>query len=240
MIIAAADANNHHVLVGHHRRYYGLVDAARTMIQRGDLGKLLAVNGQWTVLKADTYFEPDWRKKKEAGPVLINLVHELDTLRYICGEISSISAETSSMVRGHDAEETAALLIRFDNGALGTFLMSDAAPSPWAWEFATGENPAFPGHYENVCRFMGTNAALEFPNLKIWRYVDSERGWHFAMRPQDISIPLGDAFAHQCAHFCAVVRGEEQPRITAEDATRSLAATVAVFDAMETGRRITL
>lgn len=239
-IVAQAKVSGRHVLVGHHRRYYPSVDRAREIVRGGDLGRLVALNGQWTTLKPDSYFEPAWRRQREAGPVLTNLVHEMDALRYICGEISCISAETSRVARGHEAEDTAAILIRFEGGALGTFLLSDVAPSPWTWEFATGENPAFPQHHENVCRFMGTEAALEFPNLKIWRYGDRERGWNFAMRPQDISLPLGDAFATQCVHFCAVVEGEEPPRVTAEDATKSLAATLAVFEAMETGRRVML
>ena len=87
---------------------------------------------------------------------------------------------------------------------------------------------------------MGTEAALEFPNLRLWRYDEGERGWNFAMQPQDIPLPLGDAFANQCAHFCAVINGKEQPRITAEEATKSLAATVAVFAAMESGRKVML
>jgi predicted dehydrogenase len=237
-IVAQAKVSGRHVLVGHHRRYYTLVDRAREIVRGGELGRLVALNGQWTTLKPDSYFEPAWRRQRKAGPVLTNLVHELDVLRYICGEITSISAETSGVVRGHEAEETVAILIRFDGGALGTFLLSDVAPSPWTWEFATGENPAFPQHHQNVCRFMGTEAALEFPNLRIWHYGDGERGWNFAMRPQDISVPLGDAFATQCAHFCAVIKGEEPPRVSAEDAMKSLAATLAVFEAMDTGRRV--
>jgi predicted dehydrogenase len=239
-IIAKAKACGRHVLVGHHRRYYPLVDKARAIIRGGEIGRLVALNGQWTALKPDSYYEPEWRKVRKAGPVLTNLIHEIDLLRYICGEIASITAETSSLIRGHEAEETAAILLRLENGALGTFLLSDAAPSPWTWEFATGENPVFPQHHQNACRFMGTEAALEFPNLKLWRYDEGERGWNFVMRPRDIPLPLGDAFVNQCAHFCAVINGEEEPRISAEDATRTLAATVAVFEAMETGRKVML
>jgi predicted dehydrogenase len=239
-IIAQAKACRRHVLVGHHRRYYPLVDKARAIIRGGEIGRLVAMNGQWTALKPDSYFEPEWRKVRKAGPILTNLIHEIDLLRYICGEIASVTAETSSLIRGHEAEDTAAILLRFENGALATFLLSDAAPSPWTWEFATGENPAFPQHHQNACRFMGAEAALEFPNLKLWRYDDGERGWNFVMKPQDIPLSLGGAFANQCAHFCAVINGEEDPRISAEDATKSLAATVAVFEAMETGRKVVL
>ncbi|MHA1553438.1 MAG: Gfo/Idh/MocA family protein [Alphaproteobacteria bacterium] len=235
-----ARKSGRHVLVGHHRRYNGAVNTTRQAVQSGQLGNLVAVTGQWTALKPDSYFKPEWRRKSEAGPVLTNLVHEIDTLRTVCGDITGISAVTSNAARGHEAEDTVALLMQFAKGALGTFLLSDVTPSPWTWEFATGENPVFPQHHQNVIRFMGTEAALEFPNLRIWRHADGERGWHHLVTPHNVPFSLGDAFAAQCAHFCAVISGEEQPRVTAEDATRSLAATVAVFEAMDTARQVKL
>ena len=239
-IAATAQAAGRRVLVGHHRRYYALVHRAREIVRGGMLGQLVGVTGQWTALKAASYFEPSWRHFRPAGPVLTNLIHELDTLRYVCGEISSVAAETAGQVRGHQKEETAALTMRFANGALGSFLLSDATPSPWTWESATGENPVFPAAHRNVYRFMGSDAALEFPNLRIWRYRPGEEGWNHPLESEDIVLPLGDAFASQCAHFCAVIRGREKPRITAEDATGTLAVTLAVFTAMESGRRVML
>lgn len=239
-IAAKSQAAGRRVLVGHHRRYYALVHKAREIVRGGTLGQLVGVTGQWTVLKPESYFKPIWRQFRPAGPVLTNLVHELDTLRYVCGEISTVSAETAGGVRGHEKEETAVLAMRFANGALGSFLMSDAAPSPWAWELATGENPAFPPAGRNVYRFMGSAAALEFPNLKIWRYRPGEEGWNHTLESEEIALPLGDAFASQCAHFCAVIRGREEARVSAEDATGTLAAALAVFAAMERGRRAML
>lgn len=238
-LIVKSAATGLHVLVGHHRRYYPMVHKARELVQSEALGELVAVTGQWTVQKADAYFMPDWRKTREAGPVLTNLIHEMDTLRFICGEVASISAETSS-IRGFTKEDAAALTVRFENGALGSFLLSDATPSPWAWEFATGENPAFPRSGLNACRFMGTKACLDFPNLTLWQHAPGEAGWNHLMEPTEMPMPLGDAFAAQCAHFCAVIRGDETPRITAQDATKTLQATLAVFEAAESGKRALL
>ncbi len=60
------------------------------------------------------------------------------------------------------------------------------------------------------------------------------------MTAQTIEADLGDAFAAQCRHFCAVIAGEATPLATAADATRSLQATLAVFAAAESGKRIDL
>lgn len=239
-IIAKSETADRHVLVGHQRRYYGLVHKTRELVQGGGLGRFLSVNGQWTVKKANDYYDADWRKERAAGPVLTNLIHEIDCLRYICGEITSISAETSNGVLGYEKEDVAACVMRFENGGLGTFLLSDQSPSPWGWELGTGENPAFPPTGMNCCRFMGTEAALEFPNLILWRHQDGPTSWDHLIDSTTIPIPFEDAYIAQCQHFSAVIRGDETPRITARDGANTLRATLAVLEAAETGQRIVL
>lgn len=239
-IIAKSAKTGRHVLVGHHRRYYRQVDRAREIVRSGQLGKLVAVSGQWGVRKHENYYTPAWRRKWEAGPILTNLIHEMDSLRYICGEVTSISAETSNAVEKFEKEDSAALVMRFECGALGTFVLSDRVSSPWAWEFATGENPLYPGSAQNVVRFMGTDASLDFPNLVLWRHAGDSNTWKDEISSFPETLKLGDAFISQIEHFSAVIRGDEKPRITAEDATKSLRATLSVYEAARNGRRVTL
>ena len=239
-IIASAENVSREVLVGHHRRYYGNIDKTRELIRKGALGKLIGVNGMWTVRKADSYFEPEWRRLRSSGPVLINLIHEIDTLRYVCGDLVSLSAKVSRGLRDHPKEETAAVLMEFEGGALGTFLISDATPSPWTWEQAIGENPSFPKTSQNVYRFTGSEASLDFPNLVLWKHGKGSPDWFNEISPQSIEMKLEDAYAAQCRHFCAVIAGREKPQITAMDAVRTLEATLAVFEASEKGTRIDL
>ena len=238
-ILCAAEKASRHVLVGHHRRYYSVTQKARQLVRDGVLGQLVGVSGQWTTRKADAYFAPTWRQQRASGPGLINLIHEIDTLRYICGEISSISARVQRGIRDHPKEETAAVLITFQSGALGTFLLSDVTPSPWTWEQATGENPNFPSSGQNVYRFVGSDRALDFPNLTLWN-PDGKADWNHPLRPESLPIELDDAFQAQCRHLCAVIQDEEDPRVTAAAAARTLAATLAVFDSEKTGKQVNL
>lgn len=239
-IAGRAEATGIPVLVGHHRRYAPQLDKAREVVRSGGLGRLVAVTGQWTTRKDDAYFNPDWRRRRTAGPVLTNLVHDMDALRYICGEVESVSAELSHAVMNEEKEDAAAVLLRFGNGALGTFVLSDRTVSPWTWEFGTGETPFYPRTGQNCMRFMGTEASMEFPNLTIWRHDSEPRDWHHVMSAQTVPQETGDAFAGQLAHFCAVIGEGATPRITARDAMETLRATLAVFEAAETGCRVVL
>jgi len=235
-----AAQQNCYVLVGHQRRYYPCAAEARTIIQSGQIGTLLGVTGQWTTKKDDDYYAPEWRRDVKAGPILTNLIHEFDLLRFICGDITSVSAELTRHDQNFDKEDAVAISLKFANQAVGTFFLSDRTPSPWTWEMALGESERFPKTGQNAIRFMGSKGALEFPNLVLWTYPEGTGDWRNETKPQHIETPFIDAYIAQCTHLCAVVRGEETPIIDAENGAKSLAATLAAATSAETGNRITL
>nr|WP_234900496.1 Gfo/Idh/MocA family oxidoreductase [Rhizobium skierniewicense] len=161
------------------------------------------LNVIWALLKPASYFKPDWRRRIGAGPILTNLVHDIDLLRFICGEISSVTAQTRASARSHEVEDTVAVLLAFDSGALGTLIGCDASPSPWSWDLNSGENPLFPISRENSYRFFGTEGSLEFPDLHLWRYrVDGEAGWTQPISREGRVVQADtDAYRLQFRHF---------------------------------------
>lgn len=238
-VIQRSSDTGREVLVGHHRRYYGRVEKARELIQNGTIGQLVAVSGQWTMKKHDTYYDSDWRRQWKAGPILTNLIHDMDSLRYLCGEVAEVVARANSQVLGFEKEDTAAAIITFRSGVLGTFLISDQTASPWSWERATGENAAFPPTGQNAVRFMGTKASLEFPNLTLWHHNGQPCDWLHTMQSQPIETELEDAYCRQLDHFADVIEGRASPRASASDATETLKATLAVLESSRHGQSVT-
>ncbi len=142
------------LLVGHHRRYNPIIAKAREIVQGGGIGRLTAVTALWLLQKPAAYFDVRWRVETAGGgPILINLVHDIDDLRFICGEIASIQAMTTNGARGHAVEDTAAIALRFAGGALGTITVSDAVAAPWSWELTSGEAAMYPQRPENCYLF---------------------------------------------------------------------------------------
>ena len=192
------------------------------------------------IQKPDNYFDVGWRTEPAGGgPILINLVHDIDDLRFICGEIASVQAMTANVARGFAVEDTAAISLRFAGGALGTVTLSDAVAAPWSWELTSGEAPNYPQRPENCYLFAGTAGALAVPKLELWRYA-GETGWTAPLSCERLQVVPEDPQVRQLRHFCRVIRGEEAPLITGPDATRTLAATLAVHQAAATGRCIAL
>jgi predicted dehydrogenase len=240
-LIDCAKQRQIHLLVGHHRRFNPLVETAREVIQSGKIGRLVAVSVLWTLLKPNNYFDVEWRRKPGGGPVLINMIHDVDNLRYICGEIQNVYAEVSSTARGFEVEDTACVTLRFQSGALGTIITSDCVPSRWSYEATTGENPDYFRTHEDCYLFFGTEGSLTFPTMKHVHYASpSAAGWLQPLQTEEIPVQQQDPLVRQIDHFCAVIQGEENPRTSGEDALRTLSVIRAVLDSGGSGKPMAL
>jgi predicted dehydrogenase len=217
------------VLVGHHRRHNPLLKRAAEHVASGGLGKVVAVYGTWLRRKPDEYFEDKWKLQAAmgGGVLLINTIHDVDCLRMLCGDIESVQAMTSSATRGFDVEDTAVVTLRFASGALGTLTISDATVAPWCWEMTSQEDPRFATIPETCYTICGTAGSLEVPTLETW--TNEPNGGRAApfIRRRLYHLPA-DALTEQLAHFAHVIRGEAPPLVSAEDAARTLAATLAI------------
>lgn len=239
-LIEAAERAGIALLVGHHRRHNAIIEKAREIVQSGKIGRVTAVSAQFMLSKAEDYFAAVHRRSPGAGPILTNAVHDIDDLRFICGEIAAVQAATSNAVRHYPVEDTAAILLRFANGALGTLTISDTAVGPWSWELTSGENPFYPRNDENCYLISGTQGALTVPKLELYRYDVEHKGWGFPLLRERIAVNTSDPLLRQIRHFCEVIRGEVEPKITGRDAVQTLIAVQAVFEASRTGHTIEL
>ncbi len=226
-VVAAARAAGVPILVGHHRRHNPLIRAAKDAISDGRLGQIVAVQGQFWLYKPDDYFAPDWRRQAGAGPIFINLIHDIDLLRHLCGEIIRVTAVESRGVRGFDVEDTAAMILEFEGGALGTFSVSDTAVSPWSWEFSSGENPAYPTCETSAYSIAGTHGALSIPDLSYWHHP-GKRGWWEPMEREKLSAGSSNPLIEQIKHFRAVIGGTSEPLVSGKEGLRTLSVIEAI------------
>lgn len=241
LIIEAAKKNKVHLLIGHHRRYNPLIEVLRESIRGGSIGRLVGVVIFWALYKPSDYFKGSfaWRAAKGGGPILINLIHEIDNLRYICGEVKRVYAEVSNSARKFLVEDTVSVSLRIDNDALGTIFLTDASPSDIGYEANTLENPFF-YHSQKTCYyFFGTEGSIIFPQLRKLYYPDLEKaGWQFPIFETGLKVVREDPYMRQLKHFCKVIEGRELPKVSGEDARRTLEVTLAIQKSGETGKPI--
>jgi predicted dehydrogenase len=242
-LVRAADAAGATILIGHHRAHSPIMARAREVIERGTLGPLVAVMGSAVFFKPDEYFaDAPWRRQVGAGPILLNMIHEVHNLRMLCGEIVAVQAFGSNATRGFPVEDTVAINLRFANGALGSFMLSDTAASARSWEQTSQENKAYATYPDEDCYVVvGTFGSLSVPTMRLKTYDNAqERSWWKPFRMSVAEMVREDPLAHQIEHFGAVVRGEAEPLVTARDGLANLRVTEAITDAARTGQTVDL
>ena len=242
VLIESAERNNVQLAIGHHRRFNPLMAAMKGILEREELGRIVGISMIWGMYKPAEYFvQGPWRKKPGGGPILINLIHEIDNLRYLYGEIASVYAEVSNATRGFEVEDTIGLTLRLKDGAIANILLTDTAPSIWAYEATMGEfDHFFPGG-GNIYHFFGDKGSLAFPEmLKVSYPEGGPRGWQHPLEIEHLDLKSASPYPAQIRHFCNVVLGNETPRTTGRDALQSLKVTMAVVESGKTHRSVSI
>ena len=238
-LLQVARIHKKQLLVGHHRRFNPYITATRTALRDGAVGMPIAVSGLWALCKPLSYFKPptEWRAMASAGgPLLINMIHEVDVLQYLFGPITRVHAEQVISQRDNEVEEGAAILFRFSSGLVGTFALLDASPSRHNFESGTGENPTIPKAGRDFYRIFGTEGTLSVGDMKLTKHgISEEKNWSNEMEENTLAVGDEVPFDEQIKHFVQVVKGKEQPICSGKDGLRAFVVCDAIKRAMASG-----
>ncbi|KIT15237.1 Gfo/Idh/MocA family protein [Jannaschia aquimarina] len=218
MIAAHATAGTH-LLVGHHRRHHPAVARLRELVTGGAIGQPVAASLMWLMRKPDDYFLPEWRQGLDGAPIKQNLIHDVDILRWLLGEVTEVAGLGSNAVRGTARPESGGAVLRFDSGAIATIAYADTTPTPWGFEAATGESPHIPHSAQDYLHLGGTEGAISFPSLTLWT---GAAHWNEAHRTSREAAPEGVPLARQLSHFAEVIAGRAEPLCSGSDGRANL------------------
>ncbi|MEM7644024.1 MAG: Gfo/Idh/MocA family oxidoreductase [Pseudomonadota bacterium] len=218
MIAAAAQAGTR-ILVGHHRRHHPRVAKLKEIVASGRLGRPVAASLLWLMRKPDDYFDVSWRAGIDGAPIKQNLIHDVDMLRWLFGEVTQVVGLASNAVRGAARPESGGAVLAFDSGVTATLTYADTTPTPWGFEAGTGESPHIPHTAQDSLRIACTEGAVEFPSLRVW---SGARHWN--ERPVAAETKVEDAvpLVRQLEHFADVIAGRAAPLVDAASARANL------------------
>ena len=130
------------LLVGHQRRFSTKHQMLHEVVTSGCLGEIIALQACYCVAKDPVCFAQDWHVEKGVGgPLLINAIHDFDDLNYVVAKTPvKVYAVAHNATRGNEAEDSASILIEYENGVTATYTICDGTPSPWNYDLAAGEN----------------------------------------------------------------------------------------------------
>lgn len=237
-LVEAAEKAGVATLTGHHRRHNPIMRKAVEIIRSGGIGQVVAIQGLWLSHKPRDYFDVAWRREAGGGPVLINAIHDIDCLRMLCGDIDTVQATSSNKVRKFAVEDTAAAVLRFESGALGTLLVSDTVSAPWSWEWGSRENPLRPNEPENCYLIAGTKGSLSVPSLEYRWHEPGAESWNEPLTQRRLHVIPADAYCEQMKNFAGVIRGSEEPVLSGREGVKTLASTLAISVSAQTGEPV--
>ena len=92
------------LLTGHHRRHNKIIKNAKRTIKSGEPGKIVVSQSTCWLYKSKDYFNV-WRGNLGGGPILINLVHDIDLMRNLIGEIKSVQCLESNNIKKYRVQQ---------------------------------------------------------------------------------------------------------------------------------------
>lgn len=227
-LLAAAKEKGLIGMVGFDMHFDPGLQKVRQLIKDGTIGHITAIQAQVGQYLPDWHPWEDYRKGvsaqvKTGGGVILDLIHEIDYVTWLMGkakEVVSMNGHVSSLEI--ETEDTASILIRFQNNAIGTINLDYIQRT-----------------LSRSCRIIGEGGTItwDLMNQKVSWYLVEDKAWH------DFSyagFQRNDRFLAEMKHFLDCLQGKSEPEVNLESGSRSLKIALAAKESGKTGKVVVL
>jgi predicted dehydrogenase len=235
-MIRACDQNGVRLFVVKQNRFNVPVQKLKEVVDAGRLGKLTlgTVRVRWC--RTQVYYDSDaWRGTwAYDGGVLANQAsHHIDLLEWMMGPVDTVFAKCAHALAKIEAEDTAVVILRFRNGALGVIEATTAAR---------------PSDLEGSLSVLGEKGSVVIGGfavneMKTWKFIDQKEGEEAdVIRHYSINPPNVYGYGHQ-AYLKNVVESIAEKRSALVDGLegrKSLELITAIYESIETGQEVAL
>jgi predicted dehydrogenase len=194
-LLKLCDAKGLRVLTAYNWRYWPPMLLVKTLLDEGRIGPLRAARTEYAYHLTTRYPGRDYRKfymadAKQGGGCVLDESHAIDYMRWLCGEISEVSAvvdRVSSLEITTD--DIADLTVRFASGTVGNIHMN-----LFAWNVHS--------HFE----LMGEQGVIQWRRFENEVRVFDPLANRWEIYP--FACQLNDMYVEEARHFVALIRGE--------------------------------
>ncbi len=187
-------------------------------VDDGRLGRMILGEVRLKWFRNDAYYE-GWHGTwaLDGGGSLINQsVHQIDLLGWYMGEVESVQGQIGVFNHDIESEDLGMAMLRFKSGAVGTILGTTTCPV------------TIPAGVE----LHGTQGLVITAGNKV-------ATWHVPDESADDPFPY-EGPCNVIEDMAALVRHGGTPRITGEEAKKSLALILAIYESSRTGQAVSL
>jgi len=234
-MIRACDAARIKLFVVKQNRFNVPVIKLREALDEGRFGKLVmgTVRVRWC-RRQEYYDQDEWRGTWALdGGVLTNQAsHHVDLLEWMMGEVESVFALSRTALVDIETEDTAVVVLRFSNGALGVIEATTAAR---------------PTDLEGSISILGEGGTVEIGGfavneLKVWKFAEAREGDADVRSRFSVNPPNVYGYGHQAyyEHVVDCIRNDRKQLVDGLEGRRSLELINAIYESIETGREVPL
>lgn len=234
-MIAACDENGSRLFVVKQNRFNVPVVKLREAMEKKRFGKLVmgTVRVRWC--RPQEYYDMDaWRGTWALdGGVLTNQAsHHVDLLEWMMGDVESVFAKSTTALVNIESEDTAIVVVKFRNGALGCI------------EATTATRPK---DLEGSISILGEKGTVEIGGfavnqMKTWSFADQADDDADVMQKYSVNPPNVYGFGHQAyyEHVLDCLQSGKQQLVDGLEGRRSIELISAIYESIETGREVSL
>lgn len=215
-------------------RFNSTLSLVKNQLEAGRFGKLamVTVNVFWQ--RPQSYYDQDsWRGTWEfdGGALMNQASHYVDLLDWLIGPVESVSASIATLGRSIEVEDTAALQLRWRNGALGTMAVTMLT---------------FPKNLEGSVTILGESGTVRIGGpavnqIEHWDFADSHPD---DLKVQDASYQTTSVygFGHPpyYENILDTLAGVTEPLCDGREGLRSLELLIGAYRSARDGRLIHL
>jgi predicted dehydrogenase len=209
------------VQVGHNRRRQPANRRIKAMIDAGELGTVLQLEGNHTAPGGHKPELPAWRKDPAECPfggMTALGVHTVDTFHYFMGPAKKVTSFSTRIQGFNDLDEATTVLVEYESGPIASINTTYFAP------------PVV------VLSVFGSDAAA-------WNEEDGKRLFtqaRSAPARTEQEVETIDTLVDEIAEFARCIRGEGVPKTGITEATEVAAVLEAVGRSIESGCSVDL
>jgi predicted dehydrogenase len=247
-MIQAADEAGIKLGVVSQRRFYEPVRRVKSAIAAGKIGR--PVLGTVTVRgwRDEAYYRSDpWRGRwstEGGGVMLTQTSHQIDLLQWFMGPIEELFGYWANLNHPYvEVEDTAAAVMRFRGGALGTLLLSNSQrPGFYGKIHVHGETGASVGvQTDGGSPFIsGITEAVDPPINDVWT-VPGEEQRLAQWQAEDTALCQSiDVMTHyhklQIQDFLRAIIEDREPAVPGQEGRKHVEIAVAIYRSQRDGR----
>lgn len=220
-----------HIVVGHSARLLAGTRIMKQAIERGDLGRIACIEGNFSNERALELTPQNWRWYRAqcpGGPLSQLAIHQFDSLACLGGEIVEVMSLASKLSpAGAEVDDQSMTLVKFADGKLGYVGSSWTSPGVYSIR-AFGQKGLM--HYELDFNAWDTPDRLHETSTL---YV--QRGKDGYGKRETIKLPQSNMFVDELESFAGAIRSGKRSELTAENGLRASAVVNAALRSIERG-----